>query len=177
MAENFMQKSISVKTPQIENKILLIRGEKVLLDRDLAILYGVTTSNLNRAVKRNMDRFPEDFMFQVNKIEFENLKFQFGTSRWGGTRKNPYAFTELGVAMLSSVLNSKRAVQVNIQIMRTFVKLRKFVNTHKELEKRLASLEIKSQNHDLKILAIFDTIRELTLTTKESTKKIGFEIK
>jgi hypothetical protein len=99
----------------IETKIFLIRGKKVMLDRDLAQLYGVTTSNLNKAVRRNIERFPEDFMFQLSKEEFENLIFHFGTSSWGGTRKLPFAFTENGVAMLSSVLNSKRAVQVNIQ--------------------------------------------------------------
>ncbi len=103
---------------QIEQSILLIRGRKVILDKDLAEMYGVATFNLNKAIKRNIDRFPPDFMFQLTREEFENLIFHFGISRWGGTRKLPYAFTELGVSMLSSVLKSKRAVYVNIQIMR-----------------------------------------------------------
>ena len=113
-----------IPVEQIERLILLIRGEKVILDKDLAGLYGVSTRNLNKAVSRNLDRFPEDFMIQLDYQEARNLKFQFGTSSWGGTRKLPRAFTEQGVAMLSSVLRSKRAVQVNITIIRAFVKLR-----------------------------------------------------
>lgn len=108
----------------ISNKIYYIRETKVMLDKDLAELYGVTTGNLNKAVKRNIKRFPEDFMFQLTKEEFDNLKFQFGTSSWGGTRSLPYAFTEQGVAMLSGILNSERAISVNIQIMRIFTKIR-----------------------------------------------------
>ena len=111
----------------IQRKILIIRGRKVMLDRDLAELYEVETFNLNKAVKRNIERFPEDFMFQLNDEEFKNLIFHFGISSWGGTRKLPYAFTENGVAMLSSVLNSKRAIQVNISIMRTFTHLRELL--------------------------------------------------
>ncbi|MDH4027535.1 MAG: ORF6N domain-containing protein [Nitrospirota bacterium] len=111
----------------IEQKILLIRGYKVMLDRDLALLYDVETKVLNKAVRRNIERFPSDFMFQLTKDEFDNLKFQFGTSSWGGTRKLPLVFTENGVAMLSTVLSSKRAIQVNIQIMRTFTKIRKML--------------------------------------------------
>src|SRR3972149_4807704 len=112
----------------IEQAIFLIRGQKVMLDVDLAKLYGVTTFNLNKAVKRNLDRFPEDFMFQLNYQEVRNLIFQFGISSWGGTRKLPRAFTEQGVAMLSSVLKSKRAIQVNIQIMRAFIKLKEMLS-------------------------------------------------
>ena len=108
----------------IESKIYLIKGKKVMLDKDLAVLYRVETKALNRAVKRNSDRFPDDFMFQLTRDEFENLRFHFGTSRWGGQRYLPYAFTENGVAMLSSMLNSKQAIQVNIQIMRTFTRIR-----------------------------------------------------
>jgi hypothetical protein len=107
---------------RIEKSIFLIRGEKVILDKDLAILYEVSTGNLNKAVNRNLDRFPKDFMFQLTEEEFKNLMFQFGTSSWGGTRKLPRAFTEQGIAMLSSVLRSKRAILVNIEIMRAFVR-------------------------------------------------------
>jgi hypothetical protein len=127
--------------PLIENHILLIRGQKVLLDADLARLYQVTTGNLNLAVRRNQERFPEDFMFQLSKEEFEKLRLQFARSRWGGRRHPPYAFTEQGIAMLSSVLNSARAIQVNIAIMRTFVRLRQILATHEELALRLEHLE------------------------------------
>ena len=133
-----------IPVEMIEKKILLIRGEKVMLDADLAELYGVETKILVRAVKRNVDRFPSDFMIQLNKEEFENLRFQFGTSsRWGGRRYLPYAFTEQGVAMLSSVLNSDRAIKVNIEIMRAFVRLRQMLASNKELAKRLDDLEKK----------------------------------
>jgi len=128
---------------RIERSILLLRGLKVMLDRDLAELYGVQTRDLNKAVQRNGDRFPSDFMFQLTLEEYKNLMFQFGTSRWGGTRKLPYAFTELGVAMLSSVLNSKRAVHVNMQIMRAFVALREILATHKDLARKLEEMEKK----------------------------------
>ena len=127
----------------IEKKILLIDGRKVILDKDLAGLYGVTTGNLNKAVNRNKERFPDDFMVQLSLEEFNNLKFHFGTSSWGGTRKPPRAFTEQGIAMLSSVLNSQRAIQVNIEIMRTFVKLREMISTHKDLARKLNELEKK----------------------------------
>ncbi len=162
----------------IENKIFLIRGEKVLLDAELASLYGVTTSNLNKAVKRNIERFPADFMFKLSKDEYKSLRFQFGILKKGQHSKYlPFAFTEQGVAMLSSVLKSKRAVQVNIQIMRTFVKLREMISSHKELEKRLAALEKKFESHDKSIVTIFEAIRELMLPPKKETRKIGFEIK
>ncbi|MEK6672781.1 MAG: ORF6N domain-containing protein, partial [Nitrospirota bacterium] len=128
----------------IEKKILLIRGEKVMLDADIAELYGVETKMLVRAVKRNIDRFPSDFMIQLNRKEFENLRFQFGaSSRWGGRRYLPYAFTEQGVAMLSSVLNSERAVKVNIEIMRAFVRLRQMLASNAELARKLDALEKK----------------------------------
>lgn len=148
-----------------------------MFDKDLARLYGVSTSNLNKAVNRNIERFPSDFMFQLNKNEFEILKFQFGTSSWGGTRKLPYVFTEQGVAMLSSVLKSKRAVQVNIAIMRTFVKLREMVINNKELSKKLEALEKRFDTHDLKIKTIFDVIKDLMLPEKDSKPKIGFKVK
>jgi hypothetical protein len=127
---------------RIERPILLIRGHKVILDADLAALYDVETKQLIRAVKRNLPRFPDDFMFQFNEEEFENLRFHFGTSsQWGGRRYAPYAFTEQGVAMLSSVLRSKRAIQVNIEIMRAFVRLRRVLASHAELARKLDALD------------------------------------
>ncbi|MCG2725029.1 MAG: ORF6N domain-containing protein [Elusimicrobia bacterium] len=159
---------------QIESKIFLIRSSKVMLDRDLAKLYGVQTGQLTRQVRRNIERFPSDFMFQLTKNEFNDLKCQIGISSWGGTRKLPYVFTQEGVAMLSSVLNSKRAIQVNIQIVRVFIKLREIVSTNKEILNKLTQLENKYEKHDKQIYAIFEQIREF-LTFKEKPKKqIGF---
>ena len=132
-----------------------------MIDKDLASLYGVETRNLNKAVNRNIERFPEDFMFQLSKEELENLMFHFGTSSWGGTRKLPYVFTEQGVAMLSCVLRSKRAVKVNIQIMRAFVRLRQILSVHKEFEMKLRELEGKLEEHDADIHDIFEAIRQL----------------
>ncbi|MCG2725305.1 MAG: ORF6N domain-containing protein [Elusimicrobia bacterium] len=159
---------------QIESKILLIRGHKVMLDRDLAELYGVKTKSLNLAVKRNIDRFPNDFMFQLTKEEFTNLRFQFETSSWGGIRYLPYVFTEQGVAMLSTVLNSKRAMQVNIGIMRVFVNIRKLVSTNKEILSKLEQLENKYEKHDKQIYAIFEQIREFLTFQEKPKKQIGF---
>jgi len=161
----------------IENKILIIRGQKVMLDKDIANLYDIATRELNKAVSRNQARFPLDFMFQLTGDEFNNLKFQFGTSSWGGTRKLPYAFTEQGVAMLSSVLRSERAVQVNIQIMRAFVKLREIISTHKELAQKLKELELKIESHDENITAIFEAINQLLATEEKPKRKIGFDVK
>jgi len=145
----------------VATKILLVRGRKVMLDKDLAGLYGVETFNLNKAVKRNIDRFPEDFMFQLTREEYKNLIFQNGRSSWGGRRHLPYAFTEQGVAMLSSVLKSKRAIWVNIVIIRAFVKLRELLLTHKELAEKLEELERKYQLHETDIQAIFEVIKKL----------------
>ena len=156
----------------IESKIFLIRGRKVMLDKDLAALYGVETKALNRAFKRNIDRFPEDFAFQLTKDEFENLRFHFGASSWGGQRYLPHAFTENGVAMLSSVLNSKSAIQVNIQIMRTFTKLREMLLTHKELQRKIEEME-KKYDHQFKI--VFDAIKQLLTPQVKLHRKIGFE--
>ncbi len=161
----------------IERKILLIRGQKVMLDKDLAALYGVTTGNLNRAVNRNIDRFPHDFMWQLTAEEFKNLIFHFGISSWGGTRKLPRVFTEQGVAMLSSVLNSERAVKVNIEIMRAFVRLREMLSTHKELSHKLKQIENKIERHDEEIKVIFDAIRQLMKPPESKTKKIGFIVR
>ncbi len=161
----------------IEKKIYLIRGQKVMLDSELAELYGVETSNLNKSVKRNSDRFPQDFMFQLMKEEADSLRFQFGISKTegrGGRRYRPYAFIEQGVAMLSSVLRSKRAIHMNIAIMRVFVKLKEILSTHKELAGKLSELENKIERHDGEIKLIFDAIRQLMAPPKSSKKKIGF---
>lgn len=157
----------------IETKIILIRGKKVMLDKDLAQLYGVETKALKRAVKRNIDRFPDDFMFQLSTEEYnELLRYQFGTLKRGQHSKYlPFAFTENGVAMLSSVLNSQRAVQVNIQIMRTFTKLREMLMTHKDLKDKIEAMEKK---YDYQFKIVFDTIKELLEPPKKTKKKIGF---
>lgn len=156
----------------IESKILLLRGKKVMLDRDLAILYGVETAQLTRQVRRNIDRFPPDFMFQFTKKEFTNLKCHFGRSSWGGTRKLPYAFTEQGVAMLSSVLSSKCAILVNIQIMRAFIRLREMLSAHKDLRRKIEAMEKK---YDRQFQVVFEAIRKLLEPPPmEKKRKIGF---
>lgn len=148
---------------RIEKAILLIRGHKVLLDSNLAELYGVETKNLNKAVQRNLERFPDDFMFQLTADEHAALRFQIGTSKTGrgGRRYLPYAFTEQGVAMLSSVLHSNRAVAVNIAIMRAFVRLREILSTHKDLAAKLEKMERKLGEHDEHFRVVFDAIRQL----------------
>lgn len=162
-----------VPIERIEKRILFLRGHKVMLSTDLAEMYGVEPRALVQAVKRNRERFPKDFMFQLSEKEFENLKSQIVTSSWGGLRRaRPYAFTEQGVAMLSSVLNSKRAVQVNIGIMRAFVQLREMIGTNKELARRLAELEKK---YDMQFKVVFDAIRELMAPPKTPVRRIGFQ--
>ena len=146
---------------RIESKIFLIRGKKVMLDKDLAELYGIGTRNLNQAVARNLDRFPIDFMFHLTNGEFKSLMSQIGTSNRGGTRKPPRVFTEQGVAMLSSVLRSKRAVQVNIFIMRAFVKLREILSTNKVLAEKLNQLEKRMNEKDKEVQLIFEAIKQL----------------
>lgn len=164
--------SSAIPAERIERHILLIRGHKVMLDADLAELYGVETKALNRAVRRNFSRFPEDFMFQLTTQERENLRCQFVTSSsWGGPRYRPLAFTEQGVAMLSSVLRSPRAVQANIAIMRAFVKLREILSSHRELAQRLEEMENK---YDAQFRAVFDAIRELMTPPEEPRRRIGF---
>ena len=159
----------------IANKIYLIRGQKVMLDRDLAQLYGVTTGNLNKAVNRNIERFPSDFMFKLTVKEFENLIFHSGRSSWGGTRKLPRVFTEQGVAMLSSVLRSKRAIAVNIQIMRVFSRLKQLALSHSELLRKVENMERKFDDHDGKIVLIFETLKKLLMPPPEEPKRrIGF---
>jgi len=167
-----------VPVERIEKAIFMIRGHKVMLSSHLADLYGVVPKVLVQAVKRNGDRFPEDFMFQLSAGEFANLKSQIVTSSWGGLRRaRPYAFTEQGVAMLSSVLRSKRAVQVNIEIMRAFVRLREILATHHKLAGKLEDLEERIEEHDKKIVAIFEAIRRLMAQPDPPKKKIGFVAK
>ena len=160
---------------RIENKIYLIRDKRVMLDKDLAELYGVKTKALNQAVKRNIERFPEYFMFQLTKEESEISRSQFVTLKHGQNIKySPYAFTEQGVAMLSSVLNSKKAIRVNIQIMITFTKLREMITNHKELTEKFKQLESKIEKHDSEIQSIFNAIRQLMMPPEKPKRKIGF---
>ena len=148
-----MSKEI-IPVQRIADLIFVFRGQKVMLDSDLPALYGVTTGNLNKAVKRSAQRFPSGFMFRLAVDEVRNLRFHFGMPRWGGRRALPYAFTEHGIAMLSSVLNSERAVKVNIAIMRSFVKLRETLESNRELARRFAELKIRFGKHDEEIAAI-----------------------
>jgi ORF6N domain len=175
--------NLAISTESIEWRILLVRGQKVMLDADLAELYGVTTRRLNEQVRRNADRFPGDFMFQITAEEFEGLRFhsgasssrsQFATSKTGrgGRRYLPLAFTEQGVAMLSSVLRSKRAVGVNIAIMRAFVKLREMLASNRDLARRLDQME---KNYDTKFKIVFDAIRELMKPPEKPRRPIGFD--
>jgi hypothetical protein len=164
--------AIILKPENVARLVFFVRGEKVMLDADLAQLYGVTTGNLNKAVKRNQARFPGDFMFQLTDKETESLIFQSGRSKGrGGRRHRPYAFTEQGVAMLSSVLNSERAVQVNIAIMRTFVQLRRLMDSNADLARKIESLEKK---YDEKFAAVFAAIKQLIAPTEPAKKRIGF---
>jgi len=167
-----------IQPEQIEQTILLIRGQRVMLDRDLAALYGVTTGNLNEALQRNAERFPRDFMFQLTADEAEALRFQFGSLKRGQHFKYlPQVFTQEGVARLSSVLRSPRAVQVNIAIMRVFVRLRGTLALHKELAHKLAELERKIEGHDTSIRTLFDAIRELAAPPATPRREIGYHVK
>ena len=171
------KRATTILIPQeiIESKIFMLRAKKVMLDKDLAKLYGVTTGNLNKAVKRNLDRFPEDFMFQLTKEEHVSLSFQIGSLKRGQHAKYlPYAFTEQGVAMLSSVLRSKKAIQVNIAIMRVFVRLKEITSTHKALARKLEQLERKIEKHDQEIHNIFEVIRQLMTPLEKPKRHIGF---
>lgn len=163
----------------IEHKILLIRNKKVMLDSELAPLYGISTKVFNQAVKRNSERFPEDFSFQLSRDEMLNLKSQIVTSSWGGARKLPYVFTEQGVAMLSGVLNSKRAIEVNVQIIRTFVKLREMIISNKVLRVKMEDMEKK---YDKRFKVVFDTLKSLIENNKkeislEKKEAIGFRVR
>ncbi len=158
-----------VPVERIESKIYLIRGQKVMLDKDLAELYGVATKALVQAIKRNIERFPEDFMVKLSGPEYEILRSQIVTSSWGGRRYRPYVFTEQGVAMLSSVLKSKRAARVNVQIMRTFSRLRQILASHEDLRKKI---EIMERKYDQQFKVVFEAIKAMIETPAE--KKIGF---
>ncbi|HTY08020.1 MAG TPA: ORF6N domain-containing protein [Candidatus Edwardsbacteria bacterium] len=159
---------------RIKGSIYFLRGARVLLSTHLAELYQVEPRALMQAVKRNADRFPDDFVFQLNDDEVENLKSQIVISSWGGSRRaNPYAFTEQGIAMLSSVLRSKRAVQVNIQIMRTFVQLRALMLSNAALARKLTALEAKN---DLQFKQVFEALRYLMSPNAKTTKSIGFKV-
>jgi cell division septum initiation protein DivIVA len=154
--------------------IYTIRSQRVMLDRDLAKLYGVETKRLKEQVRRNIERFPSDFMFELDKTEYENLRSHFATSRWGGARYAPMAFTEHGVLMLSSVLKSDKAIQVNIQIMRAFTRLRQLIVDNSELRKELGELKAETEG---KFRIVFQTLEQLLTEATASKKKIGFTAK
>jgi phage regulator Rha-like protein len=161
----------------IERRIYLIRGCKVMLSTHLAELYSVEPRSLIQSVKRNIERFPKDFMFQLSDTEFENLKSQFVTSSWGGLRRaNPYAFTEHGVAMLSSVLRSQQAVQMNILIIRAFVKLREMLATHRDLARKIENLERKQKEQGKQLAAVYSTIKKMIDVSAKPQNPIGFKM-
>jgi hypothetical protein len=160
---------------RIAKAIYLIRDQKVLIDSELAEMYGVETKVLNQAVKRNLDRFPKDFMFQLSEYEWQNLKSQFVTSSWGGRRTPPYMFTEQGVAMISSVINSPTAIQVNISIMRVFVKMRQWAANYDELVKKINELNANQSEHNEHIRNIYQIIEELVRPVLTERKSIGFK--
>ena len=174
MVKEELKDKILVPQEIVESKIFIFRDKKVMIDKDLAALYGVNVKYLKRQVRRNNDRFPADFMFQLTKEELKNWRCQFGTSNSAdkmGLRYPPFAFTEPGVAMLSSVLNSKRAVQVNIQIIRTFIKLREMLLTHAELKRKIEEMEGK---YDQQFQLVFDAIRQLLTPPEKPKRRIGF---
>jgi len=177
-----MANEITIPTEIIQNKIYVIRDQKVMIDSDLAELYNVETKQLKRQVRRNIDRFPEDFMFELTKKESDHLRSQFGTSSWGGARYIPMVFTEQGVSMLSSVLNSKRAIAVNIQIIRLFTKMREVLVTHQDILDQLKKLEKTDKKQGQQIDVIFKYLQELENNKKqekiqEDRTKIGFKPK
>lgn len=158
----------------VQSRIQLMRGHRVILDSDLAELYGVTTKRLNEQVKRNKERFPTDFMFQLNPVESERSQAATSKGKRGGRRYRPYAFTEHGAIMAASVLNSPRAVEVSIYVVRAFIKLRETLGAHKELARKLGELEKRIENHDEEISSFFEAIRELMEPPEKSAKRIGF---
>ena len=170
-------KTLAPKEEFIADKIYKIRGQKVLLDFDLAELYHVETKVLKQTVKRNIERFPDDFMFQISKEEFENLRSQIVTSSWGGHRYLPMAFTEQGVAMLSGILRSPVAIQVNIQIMRVFVKMRNLVTKYEELLEKVEAIEANALDQNDHIVRIYEVIKELIEPVYKNRKPIGYRIK
>ena len=175
--KNLTASSLAASVQLIERRIYLIRGHKVMIDEDLAELYGVPTKRLNEQVARNKKRFPEDFMFRLTKEEAESLRSQFATSNTGrgGRRHLPYVFTEQGVAMLSSVLNSEQAIEVNIAIMRAFVRLRQMLETNEELNRKFAAVIKKLSTHDKYFRVVFDELQKLTKKPGSSGRRIGFK--
>ena len=179
-----MKHALAIADEKIIGNIHHLRGKKVMLDFDLAVLYGVEAKQLKRQVRRNFERFPEDFMFQLTRKEFTDLRSQIGTSSWGGLRYLPYAFTEQGVAMLSSVLSSKRAISVNVQIMRIFTRMRELLVTHKDILLKLEHLEKKIlqhdkyyQKHEEEIQLIFDALKQLLDQPNPPRKRVGYRQK
>lgn len=176
-SKNLTTSNLAVSIKFVERRIYLIRGHKIMIDEDLAELYGVPTKALNQQVQRNRKRFPEDFMFQLSKEESDILKSQFAISRstHGGRRSAPYAFTEHGVAMLSSVLNSDRAIEVNITIMRAFISLRQLLESNEELNRKFAAVIRKLATHDKYFQVVFNELKKLTEQPTPSRKQIGFK--
>ena len=175
--KNLTASSLAASALLIERRIYLIRGQKVMIDEDLAELYGVPTKHLNQGVTRNNKRFPEDFMFRLTKEEAESLRSQIVTSKTGrgGRRHLPYVFTEQGVAMLSSVLNSEQAIEVNIAIMRAFVRLRQMLETNEELNRKFTAVISKLSTHDKYFRIVFDELKKLTEKPSTSGRQIGFK--
>ncbi len=161
----------------IAGKIYVIRNQKVLIDSDLAALYCVETKTLKRAVRRNIERFPDDFMFELSLEEFNNLRYQFGTSSWGGSRHLPMVFTEQGVAMLSGILRSPVAVQVNIQIMRVFVKMRKLISNYHELLEKIEAIEANATEQNQHIIRIYEILKELIEPSYKNRNPLGYRLK
>ena len=170
-----MSTAIGIPEELIVDKIHLIRGQKIMFDSDLASLYDVETKQLKRQVRRNIDRFPEDFMFELTPKEFENLRSHFGTSKWGGTRYAPMVFTEQGVSMLSSVLGSPTAIQVNIQIIRTFTKMRELLLTSAELMLKMEKMEQRIDSSDENIDVIFTYLKKLIHQDEQPRKQLGYK--
>lgn len=168
------EKSLVIPIESVAQRIFLIRGNKVILDSDLAELYGIKTKEFNKSVRRNISRFPPDFMFRLTKDELENLRFQFGTSSWGGRRYLPYAFTEHGVAMLSAVLRSPRAVQINILIVRAFIRIREILASNKDLAQKIQELEAEQKVQNKHINAIYSMLDRLIQEPVKHSVKVGF---
>jgi len=170
-----MEETLLIPEEAIASQIYLIRGERVMLDKHLAKMYKVQTYRLNEAVKRNLKRFPQDFMFQLTKEEWENLTSQFAMSRsWGGRRTLPYVFTEHGVLMLSSVLNSERAIAVNIRIMRVFVRMNRLLMNDRQLFLRMELMEGRQDQHDAALEQLFEAVKQLMETPVEERKRLGY---
>jgi phage regulator Rha-like protein len=171
-----MRQSHALLSARIERRVFFIRGQRVMLDRDLAAMYGVSTTRLNQQVRRNINRFPDDFMFQITKQELQSLMLQNATSNRtrGGRRKLPFVFTEHGAVMAANVLKSNLAIRMSVHVVRAFVRLREELATHKELAQKLKELEGKLEKHDHTIVAIFETIRRLMAVPKKPKRRIGF---